>query len=204
MKGLYAATAALLVFAVAAIGCAPHWTDGGWTTVIDGQKGLEHFDRVGDANWRGEHGYIVADQGKGGYLVSKRSYKDFVLYAEFWADHTTNSGLHFRVTEPKKIASATSYEANIFDQAVRPEYSTGSLVGVAMVPPGRYKAGGKWNTFEITAIGPEITVKFNGAVTVYTRDTKFKEGPIALQYGAGAKGTRGGTVRWRKLQIKEL
>lgn len=27
-------------------------------------------------------------------LVSKRSFKDFELYAEFWADHDTNSGLY--------------------------------------------------------------------------------------------------------------
>jgi len=73
-----------------------------------------------------------------------------------------------------------------------------------MVPPGRYKAGGKWNTYEITAIGPEITVKLNGEVTVSMRDSKFREGPFTLQYGAGAKDTRGGTIRWRKVQIKEL
>jgi hypothetical protein len=204
MKRLFAVTTALLVVAFTAFGCAPHMRDAGWATLIDGPKGLENFNRIGDANWRGERDYIVADQGKGGYLVSKKSYKDFVLFVEFWADHTTNSGVHFRVTDPKKVTDASSYEANIYDQRPGPEYGTGGIVNFAMVPPRRYKAGGKWNTYEISAIGNELTVKFNGVVTTHIRDSKFKEGPIALQYGAGPKGARGGTIRWRQVEIKEL
>lgn len=203
MKRLFAATAVLLAFAFAAGGCT-YMASEGWVKLIDGQKGLENFNRIGDANWRGELGYIVADQGKGGHLVSKKSYKDFILRAEFWADHTTNSGIFIRASDSKKVGSANSYEVNIFDQRPGPEYATGAIVGVAMVPPGRYKAGGQWNTYEITAIGPEITVKLNGVVTVSTRDSKFKEGPFTLQYGEGAKGTRGGTIRWRLVEIKEL
>lgn len=34
-------------------GCA---STGGWTTLIDGEKGLDNFNRVGDANWRAEGG----------------------------------------------------------------------------------------------------------------------------------------------------
>jgi len=46
-------------------------SDAGWITLIDGAKGLENWNRVGDANWRAEDGAIVADKGKGGFLVSK-------------------------------------------------------------------------------------------------------------------------------------
>lgn len=202
MKRITAVTGALLLLAFIA-GCA-HMADGGWTTLIDGKQGLENFDRIGDANWRRQHDYILADQGKGGHLVSKKAYKDFVLRAEFWADHTTNSGIFVRASDSKKVGAGSAYEVNIFDQRPGPEYGTGAIVNHAMVPPGRYKAGGKWNTYEITAIGPEITVKLNGVVTVVGRDSKFKEGPFSLQYGSGAKGARGGTIRWRKVQIKEL
>jgi hypothetical protein len=38
-----------------------------------GEKGLENFNRVGDANWRTQDGAIVADKGKGGFLVSKNT-----------------------------------------------------------------------------------------------------------------------------------
>jgi hypothetical protein len=195
---------ALLLIAFTAFGCA-HYEDSGWVTLINGGKGLENFNRVGDANWRADYSaYIVADSGKGGHLVSKKSYKDFILRAEFWADHTTNSGIFIRATDPKKIGAANAYEVNIFDQRPGPEYATGAIVNFAKVPANAYKAGGKWNTYEITAQGPELTVVFNGVVTVHTRDSSFKEGPFSLQYGGGANNTRGGTIRWRKLQIKEL
>jgi len=52
---------------------------GGWETVIEGGKGLENFDRVGDVNWRAEGDAIVADRGKNGHLVSKKSYGDFEM-----------------------------------------------------------------------------------------------------------------------------
>ena len=48
------------------------------------------------------------------------------------------------------------------------------------------KLGGKWNTYEITAKGPDLTVILNGQTTGdrASRMTKLKSGPIALQYGA--------------------
>ena len=163
---------------------------GSWTTLIDGASGLENWDRVGDANWRAEDGAIVADRGKGGFLLSRTSYKDFQIRAEFWADHTTNSGIFIRISDPKKIG-ADSAEVNILDQRPDPLYGTGGIVNIAKVSP-MPKAGGKWNTFEITANDPQFTVVLNGVQTVHVQDSKFAQGPFALQYGAGAKNTVGG------------
>ena len=97
----------------------------------------------------GEDGAVVADKGKGGHLVSKNSYKDFQIRAEFWADHTTNSGIFIRISDPKNIGAKTAYEVNIYDQRPDPEYGTGAIVNFAKVSP-MPKAGGKWNTYEIT------------------------------------------------------
>jgi hypothetical protein len=176
---------------------------GGWTTLIDGDRGLENFDRVGDANWRPENGAIVADQGKGGFLVSKQSWRDFALRAEFWADTTTNSGIFIRATDPVKIASASSYEVNIFDQRPDPTYGTGAIVNVAKVVP-MPKAGGKWNVYEVTAKGNRLTVVLNGVKTADVEDAKFPAGRIALQYGLGANDAPGGPIKWRKVQVREL
>ena len=118
---------------------------GGWTTLINGEEGLDNWHRVGDANWRAEDGAIVAYRGKGGFLVSKGSYKDFELRAEFWADPTTNSGIFIRLSNPKRIGSDNAYEVNIFDQPPDPAYGTGAIVNLAKVSP-MPKAGGKWNT----------------------------------------------------------
>jgi 3-keto-disaccharide hydrolase len=205
MKRLSVITVGLLLVAFTVFGCVNQPYSQGWVTLIDGDKGLENWNRVGDANWRADGGAIVADKGKGGYLVSKKSYKDFVIYAEFWAESNTNSGIFLRGSDPNKIGSATAYEVNIWDTRPDPTYATGAIVGVAAVPvPIVHKAGGKWNTYEIYAKGSEMTVTLNGVVTVSARDSKHASGPFALQYGAGAKGAPGGPIKWRKVLIKEL
>jgi Domain of Unknown Function (DUF1080) len=196
----------LLVIGSTVLDCAQMrsgQSDAGWTTLIDGTKGLENWNRVGDANWRAEDGAIVADKGKGGFLVSKSSYKDFQLRAEFWADHTTNSGIFMRCADPNKIAAATSYEANIYDQRPDPSYGTGAIVDVAKVSP-MPKAGGKWNTYDITLKGSQLTVVLNGVQTVNAQDSKFAQGPFALQFANGPKDAPGGPIKWRKVQIKQL
>ena len=35
-------------------GCSMMGTGAGWETLVDGEKGLGNFDRIGDANWRGD------------------------------------------------------------------------------------------------------------------------------------------------------
>ena len=204
MKRLSVIGIGLLVVAFTLAGCAGRGAGSGWVTLIDGEKGLENFNRIGDVNWRAEGGAIVGDKGKGGHLVTKNSYKDFEIYAEFWADHTTNSGIFIRASDPNKVGAENAYEVNIFDQRPGPEYATGGIVGFAKVPvPIVYKAGGKWNTFEIHAKGPEITVKFNGQVTVHLVDSKFASGPFTLQFGNRGKEP-GGAIKWRKVEVKPL
>jgi hypothetical protein len=195
--------AAALAIGLGVFGCSMMpGGDSGWVTLIDGTSGLDNWNRIGDANWRAEGGAIVADKGKGGYLVSKNSYKDFQIRAEFWADHTTNSGIFIRASDPKKVGAASAYEVNIYDRRPGPEYSTGGIVDFAKVQPV-YKAGGKWNTFEITAKGSQLTVVFNGVKTVDIQNGKYAQGPFALQFGNHGKAP-GGAIKWRKVQIKPL
>jgi len=204
MKSLWIAAA---LAAALAAGCAQmqRMTGGGWETLVDGDKGLENFSRVGDANWRAEGGAIVADRGKGGHLLSKKSYRDFEMRAEFYAETNTNSGIFFRCQDPAKIGAATCYEANIWDIRPEPKYGTGAIVDVAEVPvPLKNTAGGKWNTYEITAKGSQLTVKLNGVQTVNVQHDKLKEGPFTLQYGPGVKNAQGGVIKWRKVQVRPL
>ena len=202
MKGVSRTVAAMAVAAATSFGCATTG-DSNWVTLVDGEKGLENFDRVGDVNWRTEGGAIVGDKGKGGHLVSKNSYKDFQIRAEFWANHTTNSGIFIRISDPKNIGAKNAYEVNIYDQRPGPEYGTGAIVNFATVSP-MPKAGGKWNTYEITARGSQLTVVLNGIKTVDIQHGQFAEGPVSLQYGSGPKETPGGAIKWRKVQIKPL
>jgi hypothetical protein len=195
--------AALLLVACSSM---PGWMPGGgWTTLIDGEKGLDNFNKLGDANWRGEGGAVVADKAtQNSYLVTRESYKDFQIHAEFWAEKNTNSGVFLRAQDPKKIGANTAYEVNIYDVRPGPEYGTGAIVDFAKVPvPNPNKAVGKWNTYDITAKGSTITVVFNGQQTVELQNAKLLEGPFALQFGLHGK-TAGDVIKFRRVQIKPL
>ena len=209
MKRLWTTTV-LFASALLLASCAS--TPGsGWVMLIEGDKGLENFERLGDANWRAEAGAIVADKGKGSsHLVTKNSYQDFEIVAEFWADTTTNSGIFLRAADPKKVGADNAYEVNIYDQRPGQEYATGAIVDFAKVPvpivhlAGDGKGGGKWNTFKIAAKGSTITVEFNGVRTVSLQDSKFASGPFTLQFANGPKDAPGGPIKWRKVMVRPI
>ena len=170
----------------------------GWVTLLDGSK-MGDWDQVGESNWRVEDGAVVADKltsKDSSHLVSKNKYKDFMIHAEFWASDDANSGIFIRCLDPKNIGARTCYEVNIFDQRPDPTYGTGAIVYFSEVNP-MPKAGGKWNTFEITAKGRQITVVLNGQKTVDLQNGMFSEGPFTLQHGAGV-------IKFRKVAIKPL
>ena len=92
---------------------------------------------------------------------------------------------------------------NIYDQRPDPSYGTGAIVNFATVSP-MPKAGGKWNTYEITAKGSQLTVVLNGIKTVDIQHGQFPEGPFSLQFGNLDKGAPGGAIKWRIVQIRPL
>ncbi len=201
MKRLSVFAAGLLLTGLAAFPLAQQasgQSGEGWVSLFDG-KTMDGWSPVGETNWRVEDGAIVADKrtSKGAaHLLSKNSYKDFMLHIEFWASDDANSGIFMRCADPKNIGDRTCYEANIFDTRPDPTYGTGGIVHFAEVNP-MPKAGGKWNTFEITAKGRLITVKMNGQKTSELHNGLFVEGPFTLQHGAGV-------IKFRKVAIKPL
>jgi Domain of Unknown Function (DUF1080) len=194
---------ALVAFSLLVAACAgTSGQDSGWVTLLDGSNPstLEGWTRIGDANWRVADGVVIADKATGNsYIVSKTSYRDFQLRVEFYPEPNTNSGVHFRASDPKDIRDTNSYEANIYDQRPDPSFGTGAITNFAKVSSAP-KVGGKWNTYVITARGANIMVELNGVKTVELQDSKFASGPVALQYG----GTPGGAIRFRKVTIKPL
>jgi Domain of Unknown Function (DUF1080) len=188
--GLAIAAAAFYAHAVSA--------DDGWITLLDANKKGD-WTEVGKANWAMKDGALSADKLDGkdpSYMVSKDSYKDFQIRAEFWTDEDANSGIFIRCDQREKIDAKICYEVNIFDKRPDPSYGTGAIVDVAKVDP-MPKAAGKWNTYEITAKGPHLTVVLNGQKTADVEDSKHLGGHFALQYGSGV-------VKFRKVEIKSL
>jgi len=190
--------AAMLAGAAALYAGAASGESDGWVTLLDStNKG--DWSEVGKANWEFKDGAMVADKLDGkdiSYLVTKNSYKDFQIRAEFWVDEEANSGVFIRCDSSDKIDAKICYEVNIFDKRPDPSYGTGAIVNVAKVDP-MPKAAGKWNVYEITAKGPHLTIVLNGQKTADVDDSTHLSGPFALQYASGV-------VKFRKVQIKPL
>src|SRR6185436_21001309 len=150
MTRLSAITTALALAGVATFSHgALAQTGTGWTQLFDG-KSLDGWTQVGTANWRVEDGALVADKstaparpdgqpGGGGHLVTKNSYKNHMIYAEFWTDEKANSGIFVRCKDPKKIGARDCYEFNIFDSRPDPSYGNGTKT--ADVNNGMFEEG---------------------------------------------------------------
>ena len=195
MKQVSAIALTVLLFGLADVSYSPiasAQSEAGWTTLLDGSN-MDAFTPLGDANWRVVEGAVQADSGDG-FLVSKASYGDFEMRVEFWASPDANSGIFIRCQDPEAVGATSCYEINIYDQRQDPLYRTGGIVNVAK-PMVMIDAGNRWNTYEITAKGPQLMVRLNGTLTVNVEDGQFAQGPFALQYGAG-------TMKFRSVQIR--
>ncbi len=189
----------VILLSFALMGCASQEPQQTWITLLDTNGGLDNFNTVGDANW------VVTEQGveaqdkrqQYAFLMTKSAYQDFLLHVEFWVSDDANSGVYMRCQDPEKPTDTTCYEANIFDQRSDQTYATGGIVHVAPAPNPAPRAGGRWNTYEIRLEGSQLTVKLNGATTANVSDSKFSQGHIGLQWGAG-------TIRLRQVKIKPL
>ena len=200
MKRLSTISAGIAALGLATIlaGCASMGGGGDWITLFDG-KDLKQWYTVGKANWRIEGDAVVADknEAKGSaFLVTNEIYKDFELHAEFWVSHDANSGIYMRCGNPEVFTDRICYEANIFDERPDPSYGTGAITNFAKVSP-MPKAGGKWNTYDITVKGDHLVLVLNGEKTADIHHSELHDGRIGLQYAAGV-------VKFRNVRIKPL
>jgi hypothetical protein len=98
MKKLPKLAAGLLLGAALQFSGTASGQSDGWVTLVDSSK-MGEWDEVGKANWAMKDGALSADKLDGkdiSYLVSKNSYKDFQIKAEFWTDEEANSGIFIR------------------------------------------------------------------------------------------------------------
>lgn len=172
---------------------------------VSGQEGgggfrnlmnMSNWTPVGKVDWKTVNGELWSTNGNG-FLLSKQSYENFEIRAEFWVSPDANSGIFIRCADPNKVGAATCYEVNIFDTRPDPKFRTGGVVDVAPPRNMSINTGNKWNTYQITAKGPRLIIQLNGETTVDVEDKKFARGPFALQAGNGV-------VRFKNVQIREL
>ena len=111
-----------------------------------------------------------------GYLVSDKSFKNFALSLEFRCAENTNSGVYVR--SPMEAGGS---EVQIWKQQPA-GYNTGAIVGTAKTARDFMFKPDTWNRLQVTAEGDRLVVMLNGETTLDTRDAKFPDGNIRLQY----------------------
>ena len=117
---------------------SPAEAKAGWTLIFDGRT-LSGLLPNGEADWKVEDGTLTATKGTG-FLITPKSYGNFELKADFWADKSVNSGIFIRCADGTPGAM-TCYEVNIFD--AHAEWPTGSVNNVKTVLPEQAQHHGK-------------------------------------------------------------
>ncbi len=173
-------------------------------------------------------GMILGTQqplGRGGLLLTDRTYRDFELYMEVRPDWGNDSGVFFRTTE-----NGAAYQVTM---DYLPGGSMGRFIaeggiqfGPNQVAPAVPQASSNpqdpgmavwrrddWNTVRIRVVGdiPRVMVWINERPVSDATDTEnhavggMVEGPIAIQvHGGTDRWQPGGLWRWRTIAIKQL
>ncbi len=188
---------------------APAYSADSWVPLFNG-KDLSGWRAYGKEKWDVENGAIYGEAvtDKYGYLVTEKTYSDFVLRVKFKCDVKGNYGVFLR----SKITGEGEYGPDIVGTQVEvdPSRHTGGI----------YESGGRqwialpneegehaikpfeWNELEIAAEGKHIVTRLNGVqiVDYYDPAPVFFDGVIGLQLHSGG----GGKIHWKDIEIKVL
>jgi len=180
-------------------------------------------DEKSIAGYPVRNGAIVCD--KGGNLVTKKEYGNFIFRFEFKLPPGGNNGIGIRMPGVNG-GYQQGMEIQVLDNStaeekygkLQPYQFHGSIYGV--VPAKRnaekndyQKPVGEWNFEEIIAIGPKIIVILNGEMIVNADISEFKTKPTidgqphpGLHREKGSIGFlgHGDPVEFRNVRIKSL
>ncbi|MEW6072771.1 MAG: DUF1080 domain-containing protein [Planctomycetota bacterium] len=180
----------------------------GEEAVLSTGEGLPGWRALGDAVWTAEDGAILGRAGGGhqSFLVTERSFGDFLLEVDVKNELPGNSGIQVRshVRENGTLhgyqieidPSERAWSGGLYDEGRR-----GWLQDLAGNDAGRRAfRSGEWNHYRIECVGPWIRAWVNGVPTADCFDPADMEGAIGLQVHSGTD-TR---VRWRDFRLREF
>jgi len=185
------------------------WTDmpGTRHELFNGED-TSGWSLVGDASYVADQGSILGTVtgGAQSFLISDRTFADFIFEVEVKTELEGNSGIQVRskLSDKGRVTgyqieidpSDRAWSGGLYDEARR-----GWLDNLEDNPAGRaaYRHG-EWNQYRIECIGNTIRAWVNGVPTAEFVDDADAEGFIGLQVHSG-DNTR---VRWRNLVLWEL
>ncbi len=157
--------------------------------------GVQHKTRP--MKWNVEDGAMTNETPGANNLVSKQTFKDFKIVAEYKLDKASNSGIYVR----------GRYELQVLDDFGKPieEHAHMSIYGWTAPAVNASKPAGEWQTMEAVVVGNKVSVTLNGqkvhdnatleAITGGALDANETEpGPIMLQGDHGKVWYRKVTV----------
>jgi choline dehydrogenase-like flavoprotein len=178
-----------------------------------GNGGLTGWQMAGSGSFMELGANIIESVGGTGLLwFTKEEFADFILRVDWQTfSEFDNSGVYLRfpaLGNDFKPADTQGYEVQIDERGIDPQgnpgsalHRTGAVYGLApSSKPDLPRLVGQWNTFEIEARGPAITVKLNGQlVSSLPNGNRSVKGRIGLQnHHADSR------VQFRNLRIKRL
>lgn len=179
------------------------------------------------SNWQGavdnyhvQDGAIVCKEGKGGALLSKDPYENFIMRIEFKLPPAGNNGIAIRTPVGGHPAS-DGFEVQIIDNdgynAKHPDAQLksyqyhGSLYHCVGGKPGYLRPVGQWNYQELEVQGQKIKVTLNGTkildVDLDSFDrSQIETKPKGLDNRIGHVGLAGHNdpVAFRSIKVKRL
>jgi hypothetical protein len=140
---------------------------------------------------------LLVNATPGNDLLTERLFTDFKLHAEFRYPKGSNSGLYLRGRYEVQIEDSHGEEPD--------SHRIGGVYGFLTPSVNAAKKAGEWQTMDITLIGREVTVVFNGeriidrqtipGITGGALDSdEGKPGPIMIQGDHGAIEFRNVTI----------
>lgn len=161
------------------------------------QENADDWFSEGDAQWKFVNGELVGSLDSGsGFVMTEKSYKDFVLELEFKPDSTINSGIFIRCKE-NAISNVDCYEINIWDLHPDQKNRTGAVV-TRSTPLAIVETLNKWNSYKIKNEKDHLQVWINDILTADMKNQDLVEGPIALQ------AAETGQIKFRNVTLVSL
>jgi len=161
------------------------------------QENSNEWFSDGDAEWKFVNDILIGSLDSGsGFVMTKKSYSNFVLDLEFKPDSVINSGIFVRCKN-KELSHTDCYEINIWDLHPNQDYRTGAVVTRA-TPLKKLKTFDKWNTYKIKNDKDHLQVWINNVKTIDIKDQDLIDGPIALQ------AAESGKISFRNIRVTPL
>jgi hypothetical protein len=108
-----------------------------------------------------EDGMLMPYKSGGYVLMYEKPFGDFTLKCDVKMPEKCNSGIFFRMGNPKKPVQ-TGFEVQVYNSKGTSMHEFGAIYDLVAPSKNNLKPTGEWNAVEITCKGPHISVKVNG------------------------------------------